>query len=226
VRRLLGLLLVLAALLVGVDRVAAHLVTGQIERRARAEIGEPVEAVVHGVPFLTQTLRHRLDHVELRAAGARLSGTLEVRDLRADLQGVRVPGAGEVTAADFLATGVVPFREIERRVDLAPGALSAAPDGRLRVTRRVGVLGRVVDVAGLTELRVEGGRLVGVPGGLEVEGSRLPLDEGIRRGLGRALRFEIDLSATPPGTRVAEVHVAAGGLAVRLAGTDVALEDL
>lgn len=219
-RRGLVVLLVLAALLVLADRVAEGVAEGAVADRAQRSAGlseRPRVDVLGGV-FLLQALRGRYDEVRLRTAGDVGGTRLERLDVH--LAGVRLPLA-EALAGDVRdvpvdgvsGTALVSYRELSAR---AGHGLEVAPAGdRLRVTGATTVLGRTLQVAAMSSVRVDGDRVV-VRAQSFTNGSGLA-DRVLDAALGD--RFDVDLPVgpLPLGLRLSGLQVRQDGVALDVA---------
>ena len=215
-RRLLVVVLVLVGLFAVVDRVAVRLADSAIERRIAQDTGAEVDAHVTGFPFLTQALRRDIEMVTVNgSAPARLAG-ITVRDLRAELRRVDVTDVERPVAGEVDLEGVVPFRDVERRLDLAPGSLSQAPRGQLQIRRPLDVGGQQLEVSAFARVLVEDGALVALPTTVEVAGAQVDVEAA-------QLGFRYPLSGLPEGARVEALGVLEDGFRVRVVAPDVAL---
>ncbi|MCL1899617.1 MAG: DUF2993 domain-containing protein [Promicromonosporaceae bacterium] len=134
-------LLVVAALVVGADRLAAWWVgremTNQLTSAARQHGGDldGASVTIHGFPFLTQLLDGGdLDHVSARLAAGTFGG-FQVRDVVVDARGLEPLDPFTVETANV--TALLPFAAVEGLIAEQVGAavsLSDAGGGNLRLT--------------------------------------------------------------------------------------------
>jgi len=228
VRKLIVLLLVVAALVVVIDRVALSLTESSLRQALQDSAGltGTPQVSVLGTPFLTQALQGRYDRVDVRAAGVQ-AGDLRLSELDVVLSGVQVP-LSEVIAG---AVTEVPVSLVEARALVSYAALSSRPGApkltvspagdRLRVTGSVEVLGRALSVSATSALTIEGDELV-------VTAERFDSGAGLADGLlSRTLggRFDLRIALTglPYGLRVQSVQVAPQGVVVQARATGVVL---
>lgn len=118
-RRSLIVLVILAAVLIGADRLALHLAEGQAtdQLRASAGFGESTEVSIPGFPFLTQIISNDLteldahvDHYESAMPGG---ATGRVENLELKLHNVAFSnGYSNATARAATGSALVPYAEL------------------------------------------------------------------------------------------------------------------
>ncbi|MGY0021317.1 LmeA family phospholipid-binding protein [Streptomyces sp. cg35] len=118
-RRSLIVIAVLAAIFVGVDRLAVHLAEGQAVDKLRASngFGESTQVSIKGFPFLTQAVAGDLDeldasvdHYESAMPGG---ATGRVENLELHLNGVEFTnGYSSAVARTATGTALVPYAEL------------------------------------------------------------------------------------------------------------------
>ncbi|MEV1023214.1 DUF2993 domain-containing protein [Streptomyces sp. NPDC050264] len=118
-RRSLIVIVLLAAVLVGVDRLALHLAEGKAVDKLRASTGfaDSTEVSIKGFPFLTQAVAGDLDeldasvdHFESAMPGG---STGRVENLELKLLGVEFTnGYSSATARTATGTALVPYSEL------------------------------------------------------------------------------------------------------------------
>lgn len=200
--------------------VAADLLT---RREAERQVAEQVaasspgftgiEVRVHGVPFLTQLARHRLDHVTATAR-TYTAGPLVLDQVRAELYDVTTDPA---TAA-----------RAELTASVTPQALSAAVGGRVAIgvdgDRLTATVPGTSLTATLTATAADGSIRLDATAlsfaGVEVQAADLPL------GLGDALQGLVVGVQVPAGLELTDVTATGGAVHVTLTGRDVPLDDL
>ncbi len=219
---IVGLVLLLA-LLVGADRLAARVAEDRIAKQLRSTLAGDPTVDVRGFPFLTQAASGRYDDI-------RIQGRLEqpFSGFTATLTGVRVPpGAalsGDVTqvpVARAQGTVVVAYDELARR--FPGGAVTVTPeDGNLRVIGSVTILGQQVSASILESVTVEQGRrLVTEPIDVNVDG--LPDAGPVRAAVVEALRLDGRLPELPYALQLTGVTAASDGLRLSASADDVVI---
>ncbi|MER7764491.1 DUF2993 domain-containing protein [Streptomyces sp. NPDC097619] len=221
-------LLVLAALLVGADRLALGYAEDRAAERARVGGSRAAETRVEieGFPFLTQALDRRFDEVTARLDGVE-TVTSDGRGLRitridARLHEVRLDG-GRSTATAARADGEVflSYADLSRAArDGVTVAYGGAP-GKVKVTAGLSFLGRtlsrsVVSTVGLadgTSVRVRADR---------VPGEDIPGLAGLIRA---KTDFDRRIDGLPKGITLSRVTTDERGVHAVLTGRDVHLGD-
>jgi len=213
-------LIVLAAVGVGGDRLAARLVADEAERRLVAEgfIRPTVE--MHGFPFLTQLAARTFTRVTVTSEGLE-AGQGRASDVRAELNEVRTPQAGPVRIGSLAATGTVPYDVVEQAVGSL--GLAAGPAGQVEVTRTVEVAGQSFDVVAPARVQASGTRLRIVPTDLQVAGVPA-LTDRLRALLADRVALVYDIPDLPDGVQVEAVTATPAGFQVRATGREVSAD--
>lgn len=215
-RRLLVVLLVLGALAVGVDRAAVLVAERVLADQAQSEagLGGRPDVDIAGFPFLTQALAGQYDEVRLRTSGS-VAGEVDLERLDVRLRGVYVPLdaalSGQVTSVpvDGLdADVVVGYAELARRSG-RDVTLRAVGD-QLRVSGDVEVLGRAVDAAATSDVRLEGSRIVVRAQSVEVGNGAA--DRALTALLGDRFDFTVRLGRLPYGLELTGLTVEPDGV--------------
>ncbi|NED95896.1 DUF2993 domain-containing protein [Phytoactinopolyspora alkaliphila] len=235
-RRILIVLLVLAALAVAVDRigawVAGRMVADQVSReltRYDVDSGSP-DASVGGFPFLTQVVSGEYEEI-----------TIELPDVRADEVRMRdvelvatevsasmstlIERSGPVRAGRLDGTGLVDYSTVAALSGMEGLELAAASGGEVAVRLPVDVLGASLTLTGAATVSVDGNVV-------QLRVTELGSDE--TAGLPQAAQAQIDqiagsvsvdvpLPALPYDLTIDSVRPAESGLAVSLSATDVPL---
>jgi LmeA-like phospholipid-binding len=239
---LLGVIvLVLVAVLVVGDRVAAKVASEQIEARVVAELQErgvtagSTDVSVGGFPFLAQVAEGRYEEITVDMANVRLEGVtlpelhVVANDVRADT-GDLMDGTAEVVAARVTGTGTVDYPTLATIVDYGRFGLTGVSfgdggNGGLRVqgtARLVGGLeAPLTATADLTA--VEGAIRVRIRD-LEFDSGSLPAPLGNAvRDLTRKLSVNVKLPELPFQLSLDDVRAESDGLLITGTAADVAL---
>ncbi|MDK3255646.1 LmeA family phospholipid-binding protein [Blastococcus capsensis] len=220
------LVVLLVALGVLLDRVAASVAEGQVAAQIAAQAGLAGEPAVdiRNFPFLTQALGGRYDEVRISLTGAQL-GRPEGTHADVVLRGVHLPLAA-VLAGDVRE---VPVDRIEGVATLSydllaqeiGGDTTLEPEGdRLRITRTVDLPGGALPLTAVGTVVLDGQALV-----IDVEratGAGVDLPGFL---VGRAsdlldLRYPVQL---PFGLRLTGVAAAGDGVEVRVEADDAVI---
>lgn len=201
VRRLLIVVLVLAALAVAADRVGVRVAERTVAEQAQASADLRARPTVriHGFPFLTQALEGRYDRIDVSARDLDRGG-VRVSRLEATLRGVRVElgdavggSVSSIPVEGLDATAVVTFADLAHRSGVM--GLTIAPEGDgARVTGRVTVLGRTVQASALSRVTLRAGRIAVTAQSVRVLGQSSP---AVLRGLAGALDLLVPVGRLP-----------------------------
>jgi hypothetical protein len=215
---MLTTLVVLVVLAVGADRVALLVAESQVasQLQTSGDLSRRPSVSIRGMPFLTQALSGTYDRVEVSATDV-TAGNGKLSSFDATLAGVQVPLSdalsGSVTSVPvdrLTATVLLTYADLQaqlrdRRLSLAPG-----PDGLLRVTGSVTVLGRTVSASALSSVKLRGTDVVVTARRFEV-GAR-PADRVVTAALGNRLDFTARIGKLPYGLRLTGVTLRPQGV--------------
>ena len=221
-RKLLGLV-VLAALLVGVDRAGAwfagHAVASRIQQAAHLQRAPRV--TVEGFPFVTQVLQGRYQRVDVDAAGPLPVGDLGLDHLTGSALGARVPltevlngSVSSIPVDRAEADAHVSWAELDRLVNdrLGPGAaqlhFSSGGAGRVAVRTVVDTPVGVVTLRGRAGVAVHDGRLRVTISPQDLQGA----PDVVRTVLANALDRSFPLPRLPMGFTVTSASPDSSGL--------------
>jgi hypothetical protein len=205
-RRLLILLLVLFALFAVADRVAVHFAQDQAAKQLQSQrhLAAKPSVSIEGFPFLTQLIGSKLDEVRVRADGMTVDHGVRLKSFSADLKGVKVSSDYSSAVADSATgTALISYADLTAALPDHP-AVSYAGPGKVKVSVSVDlpIVGKQ-DLSGTVSPTVRDGSI-----------SFAGLD-GIAPTLG--------LSGLPKNLTLESVSPQPDGVAVTVAGTQVAL---
>lgn len=214
-KKLVIALVVLLALLVGVDRLGAHVAANVVASKLRSSAGLATDPTVRiaGFPFLTQATAGRYDRIDVDAKGLDRGG-VRLLDLRIELVGARIPLRNAVSGSvpnvpvEALRGAVtVGYADVVRgRTELVVTPLA---DDRVRVTGRLTVLGQTVQASATSKLSLRGSTLLLTAQSVSVEGQTSSL---VNRALAGRLDLQVPLGTLPYGLRLTSVHTTAAGI--------------
>ncbi len=222
-RNLLIGLVVLAVLLVAVDRIGVAVAENQISGRLATAYGLPAKpgVTITGFPFLTQVVAGDYQQIDVSASQIQADGatlhdlTVRLTGVHASVSQVLGSGSSMVTADQAAGSALVGFGTVDQRL---PHGFRLMPDGKnLRVSGRLSYQGLRVPVSATVTLGVSGAGIsvtpvtVSIPGGLS-----LPVSAYSSR-----LRVVVPLSALPLHLHLTSVHVTPGGLRIGAAARNV-----
>jgi hypothetical protein len=219
-RKLVVALLLLVLLVVGGDRLAARLAAGQAESQLVSRGFTDPHVVVHGFPFLTQAVAKRFDHITVTATSLSRSG-LVAQDVHADLRDVRVDTQSSGTAAVATGTGIVTWKEIATAADL-PLKLGPGPNGEVRVTGRVEILGQSLDIVAEAILSATGKEIRLRPTHLALRSGGV-LDASLSRQLQSLLDLAYPVQGLPAGVSLTALTPEQAGIRVAVSAKNVAV---
>jgi len=234
-------LLVIAAILVIGDRVAAKLAADQIETRVVAELSdrgiaaESTRVDVAGFPFLTQVADGRYDKITVDMDNVRLRGAnlprlnVVARNVTADTAAL-IDGTAKVVADRVSGTGTVDYASLATIVDYGRFGLtgvSFAPSGNggvsVRGTAKL-VGGLEVPLAMTADLSAADGDVRVRVRDVELDNAQVPA--GVRRAvdnLVRKLSVDVPLPDLPFSLSLDRVRAEDQGLQISATARGVSL---
>lgn len=209
-RRLVVGLAVLAALLVGADRVVASLVAKAVAEELQVDGGLATkpDVTIHGFPFLTQALAGHYDDVEVDTGpftqqGVRLS--LDVRVLGADVPlGPAVRNEiVEVPVEGLRGTAVLGYADVAEGFTVRPAGQG------VEVAGSVVVLGQKVTGTATSDVSLQDTTLVIKARSVALNGQTSPALSAAARTL---FDLRVPLGTLPYGLEVTSLQVRPDGL--------------
>ncbi len=225
--RVLVVLLILAGLVVGADRVGEEIAEDQVARvvAERAGLGGAPELEFGGFPFLTQAVAGRYEDVRVSLTGADLG---QPEGTRADvsLRGVRV------ALSDVVSGSVqeVPVEGVDGAVTLpyalladalGPGTTVTRDGDGLRVQRTVEVAGLSLPLTARGTVSLDGDTLVVDVG--DVSGAGVDIPPLLVEQVSDTLDLSYRIPPLPLGLQVTGVEPADDGAQVRVEAVDTVL---
>lgn len=213
--------------------VADRAARGAAERRVAARVApelspdRPLRVHLGGRSFLVQAVRGHYEEVDVSAPSMTWEDTT-VRDVELHVRGIDVPrtvlrGRGGAVHVDGgTARALLPWSLLGERASAATGAaleLDAGPEGTVRATTSVGLLGREVDVSLRSAPDLADGEVLLEPVAIAVGGRELSLESARRPlralGLDDVLRpVRLPLDDVPRGVTPTRLRVVDGGIVV------------
>ena len=232
-RRVLVVLVVLAGLVLVVDRVAAWAAQQTVEERVAQELesyevrSAPPEVSFGGFPFLTQVAAGTYDEVVLRLRDV---GSDELRLPLVELtaSGVDAPArtlieSGPIHAASVTGAATIGYAQVTGLTG-RPDLELTATAGQLAVRVPVEVLGTPVTLVGTADVQVVDGVVQVRVTDLSAEGAALPAGaEPVLAEVVQDLSVDVALPPLPYGLSVESVRVDRTGLVVTVTAVDVPL---
>ena len=227
-RRLLIVLVVLAALLVVADRVgvvvAQNALAGQIEQQL--DLDRKPDVSIRGIPFLTQAIGGTYKDIRVQLPDVD-AGDVQNVAVDARLQGAHVPLSGAVRGnvdripVDRIGGTVsIPYGDLARASGISGLRITREGDA-LRLAGSVQVLGRTVDAEAVGRVEVTDGRIAINAEQAKVAG--VPVPEPVLDEAARLLSFRVQPRDLPLNLRITAVRLADTGLLVDAVSDDVVL---
>lgn len=240
---LLAVLLVLAALVVVADRVAANVADRELRTKLVAELEardvgyQQLDVAIGGFPFLTQVLKGTyekitidLSQVTLRVDAARRATVPSLNvialGVNADAQQL-AQGTAKVSANQVTGTAVISFATLLSLMDFGQFGLSdvtlADSAGGLAVTARLTQAGITVPISATADITVTGGQFkVNIRDASVVSVAAPPIVKTYLSGLATR-NVTARLPVLPFGLTLEKFTVHPDGLAITATGHNVAL---
>jgi LmeA-like phospholipid-binding len=228
-RRLLIVLVVVAALLVVADRVGVVVAQNRLASQIQQELAldRQPDVSIRGIPFLTQAIRgtYRDIRVQLPDVDA---GDVQDIAIDARLQGTHVSlsdavggNVDRIPVDRISGTLLIPYDQLARASRISGLKITREGDS-LRLTGSVQVLGRSVDAEAVGWVEVDNGRLSINAEQAEVAG--IPVPQPVLDEAARLLSFRVQPRNLPLNLRITAVRLADNGLLVDAVSDDVVLQ--
>lgn len=231
-RRLTIVLVVVLALLVGLDVFARHRTESAIGEQiaSRSKITPAPTVTIHGWSFLAQVVSQDVQHVSIVRNDLRV-GRLTGVDVTVDLHHLQVP-MRNLLGGDL--SGVT-ARTADFAVRLDPAALadaiglkqvtvSPAPDGGIRLATTVGAAGSTFPIEADVNLRITGSSLALSASRVNAGGLELPPQ--VSSSVLKALNVRLPLSGLPFAVPSASASVADGAVVLTASAANVPVGEL
>jgi LmeA-like phospholipid-binding len=227
-RRLLIVLVVLAALLVVADRVgvvvAQSALAGQIEQQL--DLDRKPDVSIHGIPFLTQAASGTYKDIRVQLPDVDAGDVQDVA-IDARLQGAHVPlsdavrgNVNQIPVDRISGTLGIPYDQLARASGISGLTITRNGDS-LRLSGSVRVLGRTIDAEAVGRVEVAGGRIAINAEQAEVAG--VPVPQAVLDEAARLLSFQVQPRNLPLNLRITAVRIGDTGLLVDAVSDDVVL---
>ncbi len=229
---MLALVIVLAVLLVVIDRVAVYIAdraaADQIKNSQHLSSRPTVR--IEGFPFLTQVLGSRYRAVSVKASGVTVGDSdrmVTIRDFDARLTGIDTTrDFSRATADTVRGTATVSYPELSRviGVPLNYDGANASGAGRLVATETLGVLGASVSGSVSAQVDVVGGdRLQFSSVRVSAADAGISLPQTVTDQFASVFSRQLSLKGLPLGLTIERIVVSRTGVSIVAAGTDVPL---
>jgi len=227
-RRLLIVLVVLAALLVAADRVGVAVAQNRLasEIQQQLDLDAKPGVSIRGIPFLTQAIRGTYKDIRMQLPDVDAG---DVRDLAVDarLQGAHVSlsdalggNVDRIPVDQISGTLLIPYDQLARASGISGLTITREGDS-LRLTGSVQVLGRSIKAEAVGRVEVNDGRIAINAEQAKVAG--IPVPTAVLDEAARLLSFRVQPQNLPLNLRITAVHLTDTGLLVDAVSDDVVL---
>ena len=227
-RRLLIVLVVLAALLVAADRVGVVVAQNRLasEIQQQLDLDAKPDVSIRGIPFLTQAIRGTYKDIRMQLPDVDAG---DVRDLAVDarLQGAHVSlsdalggNVDRIPVDQISGTLLIPYDQLALASGISGLTITREGDS-LRLTGSVQVLGRSIKAEAVGRVEVNDGRIAINAEQAKVAG--IPVPTAVLDEAARLLSFRVQPQNLPLNLRITAVHLTDTGLLVDAVSDDVVL---
>jgi hypothetical protein len=227
-RRLLIVLVVLAALLVAADRIGVVVAQNRLasEIQQQLDLDAKPDVSIRGIPFLTQAIRGTYKDIRMQLPDVDAG---DVQDLAVDarLQGAHVSlsdalggNVDRIPVDQISGTLLIPYDQLARASGISGLTITREGDS-LRLTGSVQVLGRSIKAEAVGRVEVNDGRIAINAEQAKVAG--IPVPKAVLDEAARLLSFRVQPQNLPLNLRITAVHLTDTGLLVDAVSDDVVL---
>jgi len=227
-RRLLIVLVVLAALLVAADRVGVVVAQNRLasEIQQQLDLDAKPDVSIRGIPFLTQAIRGTYKDIRVQLPDVD-AGDVQDLSVNARLQGAHVSlsdalggNVDRIPVDQISGTLLIPYDQLARASGISGLTITREGDS-LRLTGSVQVLGRPVKAEAVGRVEVNDGRIAINAEQAKVAG--IPVPTAVLDEAARLLSFRVQPQNLPLNLRITAVHLTDTGLLVDAVSDDVVL---
>jgi DUF2993 family protein len=227
-RRLLIVLVVLAALLVAADRVGVVVAQNRLasEIQQQLELDAKPDVSIRGIPFLTQAIRGTYKDIRVQLPDVD-AGDVQDLSVNARLQGAHVSlsdalggNVDRIPVDQISGTLLIPYDQLARASGISGLTITREGDS-LRLTGSVQVLGRSIKAEAVGRVEVNDGRIAINAEQAKVAG--IPVPTAVLDEAARLLSFRVQPQNLPLNLRITAVHLTDTGLLVDAVSDDVVL---
>ena len=227
-RRLLIVLVVLAALLVAADRVGVVVAQNRLasEIQQQLDLNAKPDVSIRGIPFLTQAIRGTYKDIRVQLPDVD-AGDVQDLSVNARLQGAHVSlsdalggNVDRIPVDQISGTLLIPYDQLARASGISGLTITREGDS-LRLTGSVQVLGRSIKAEAVGRVEVNDGRIAINAEQATVAG--IPVPGAVLDEAARLLSFRVQPQNLPLNLRITAVHLTDTGLLVDAVSDDVVL---
>ena len=227
-RRLLIVLVVLAALLVAADRIGVVVAQNRLasEVQQQLDLNAKPDVSIRGIPFLTQAIRGAYKDIRMQLPDVD-AGDVQDLSVNARLQGAHVSlsdalggNVDRIPVDQISGTLLIPYDQLARASGISGLTITREGDS-LRLTGSVQVLGRSITAEAVGRVEVNDGRIAINAEQAKVAG--IPVPTAVLDEAARLLSFRVQPQNLPLNLRITAVHLTDTGLLVDAVSDDVVL---
>ena len=227
-RRLLIVLVVLAALLVAADRVGVVVAQNRLasEIQQQLDLDAKPDVSIRGIPFLTQAIRGTYKDIRVQLPDVD-AGDVQDLSVNARLQGAHVSlsdalggNVDRIPVDQISGTLLIPYDQLALASGISGLTITREGDS-LRLTGSVQVLGRSIKAEAVGRVEVNDGRIAINAEQAKVAG--IPVPTAVLDEAARLLSFRVQPQNLPLNLRITAVHLTDTGLLVDAVSDDVVL---
>ena len=227
-RRLLIVLVVLAALLVAADRIGVVVAQNRLasELQQQLDLDAKPDVSIRGIPFLTQAIRGTYKDIRMQLPDVD-AGDVQDLSVNARLQGAHVSlsdalggNVDRIPVDQISGTLLIPYDQLARASGISGLTITREGDS-LRLTGSVQVLGRSIKAEAVGRVEVNDGRIAINAEQAKVAG--IPVPTAVLDEAARLLSFRVQPQNLPLNLRITAVHLTDTGLLVDAVSDDVVL---
>ena len=227
-RRLLIVLVVLAALLVAADRIGVVVAQNRLasELQQQLDLDAKPDVSIRGIPFLTQAIRGTYKDIRVQLPDVD-AGDVQDLSVNARLQGAHVSlsdalggNVDRIPVDQISGTLLIPYDQLARASGISGLTITREGDS-LRLTGSVQVLGRSIKAEAVGRVEVNDGRIAINAEQATVAG--IPVPGAVLDEAARLLSFRVQPQNLPLNLRITAVHLTDTGLLVDAVSDDVVL---
>jgi hypothetical protein len=229
-RRLLIVLIVLAALFVAADRITLHLAESQAASSIQSQrnLSQKPSVSIEGFPFLTQLASKKFDEIKLSASALTVNDgkggpNIRLQNFRIDAKNVKVTGNyNGIFAGSGTGTARISYADLSAALPNKVTVAYGGSPGKVKVSGKVDlpVLG-AQQVSGTADIVVVNGTGISLTNISGITG----VDPTVADLVSSFLQPQLALAGLPSGLRLDSVQPGPDGIDVTVSGTNVSLSN-
>jgi hypothetical protein len=227
-RRLLIVLVVLAALLVAADRVGVVVAQNRLASQIQQQLtlDRKPDVSIRGIPFLTQAISGTYKDIRVQLPDVD-AGDVQNIAIDARLQDAHAPlsdavggNVDQIPVDRISGTLLIPYDQLAKASGISGLTITRQGDS-LRLTGSVQVLGRPIKAEAVGRVEVNDGQIAINAEEAKVAG--IPVPQAVLDEAARLLSFRVQPRNLPLNLRITAVRLADSGLLVDAVSDDVVL---